>query len=235
MDLPSFPRVDLFAAGINALNATLVARSPKHDRGYTLIGLLIIGFVGGIGGGLTRDVLLNDVPGPLTDVKFLIACLAMGVLALALDQYSIRKGEYFRKRVLWVVKSFTLPWFAILGAHKALDHHLGIFAAIAIGVIATTAGGVLIDLFSGVTPEILRRAEHLVTTAILAAALYSGLAVGTHGAIPPFFITLIAAVVAFAFRLIAVRTHWEEIVPSERGSAPSNPRSYPWQQTNQTS
>lgn len=213
MDLPSFPRIDLFAAGVNALSATLVARSPKHNRGYTLIGLLIIGFIGGIGGGLTRDVLLNDLPGPLTDVKFLIACLAMGVLALLIDEYSIKKGDRFRKRVVSVVKSFTLPWFAILGAEKALEHDLGIFAAIVIGVIATTAGGVVIDLFSGVTPEIVRRAEHLVTTAILASGSYTVLAVFTT--VNPFFITLIAAGVAFAFRIIAVRTHWEEIVPGE--------------------
>jgi len=212
MDLPSFPRVDLFAAAINALSATLVARSPKHNRGYTLLGLLIIGFIGGIGGGLTRDVLLNELPGPLTHVSYLIACLVMGALALAIDQYSISKGDHFRKRVVSVVKSFTLPWFAILGAHKALDHDLGIFAAIVIGVIATTAGGVVIDLFSNVTPEILRRAEHLVTTAILAGGVYSVLAMTTT--VNPFYVTVIAVAVAFAFRLIAVRTHWEELVPS---------------------
>lgn len=61
MDLPSFPRVDLFAAAVNALNATLIARSPAHDRNYTLVGLLIIGFIGGIGGGVTRDMLLNEI------------------------------------------------------------------------------------------------------------------------------------------------------------------------------
>ena len=80
----------------------------------------------------------------------------MGLLGLAIYQYSASKGERFRTRTLAYFKSFTLPWFAILGAHKALDHNLGIFAAIIVGMIATTAGGVFIDLFSGVTPEIVR-------------------------------------------------------------------------------
>jgi len=92
MDLPSFPRIDVFAAGINALNATLIARSPSHNRGYTLVGVLIIAFIGGVGGGVTRDVLLNDLPGPLTHVVFLIACLLMGLLGLAIDAYSVRRG-----------------------------------------------------------------------------------------------------------------------------------------------
>ena len=44
------------------------------------------------------------------------------------------------------------PGIAMLGAHEALDHDLGIFAAIIIGLIETSTGGVFIDLFSGVTP-----------------------------------------------------------------------------------
>jgi hypothetical protein len=42
MNLPSFPNIDLFSAGINALNGVLVARNPSHNRGYTLMGLLIM-------------------------------------------------------------------------------------------------------------------------------------------------------------------------------------------------
>src|SRR5258705_9165071 len=146
MNLPSFPNIDLFAAGINALNGVLVARNPSHDRGYDVVGLLIMAFFGGIGGGVTRDVLLNDVPSPLKDPTYLVVCLAMGLLGLAIYRYAASKEEHFRTRLLAYFKSFTLPWFAILGAHKALDHDLGIFAAIVIGLIATTAGGVFIDL-----------------------------------------------------------------------------------------
>lgn len=65
MNLPNFPEVDLFAAAINALNGVLVARNPSHNRGYTVAGLLIMAYFGGIGGGVSRDMLLNDVPGPL--------------------------------------------------------------------------------------------------------------------------------------------------------------------------
>ena len=84
MNLPSFPNVDLFAAGINALNGVLVARNPSHDRGYAVVGLLIMAFFGGIGGGVTRDVLLNDIPSPLKDPIYLVVCVAMGLLGLAI-------------------------------------------------------------------------------------------------------------------------------------------------------
>jgi uncharacterized membrane protein YeiH len=213
MTLPSFPNIDLFSAGINALNGVLVARHPSHNRGYAVVGLLIMAFFGGIGGGVSRDVLLNEIPSPLKDPRYFVVCLLMGLLGLAIYRYADSKEEQFRTRTLAFFKSFTLPWFAILGAHKALDQGLGIFAAILVGLIATTAGGILIDLFSGVTPEIVRPSEHLVTTAVLASTVYTVIAVLGKGIVSFFPVTLIAVLVAFVFRVFAVREHWPQIVP----------------------
>ena len=213
MNLPSFPNIDLFSAGINALNGVLVARHPSHNRGYAVVGLLIMAFFGGIGGGVARDVLLNDIPSPLKDPAYLLVCLLMGLLGLAIYRYADSREERFRTRTLAFIKSFTLPWFAILGAHKALDHDLGIFTAIIVGLIATTAGGVFIDLFSGVTPEIVRPSEHIVTTALLASTVYTLLALQQKGSLTFFPVTLIAVLVAFLFRVFAVREHWPQIVP----------------------
>jgi uncharacterized membrane protein YeiH len=210
MDLPSFPHVDLFAAGINALYGALVARNPSHNRGYTVAGLLIMAFFGGIGGGVARDVLLNTIPGPLKDPIFLVVCLLMGILGLVIYHYTAARGERFRTRTLAFIKSFTLPWFAILGASRALEQDLGIFAAVVVGLIATTAGGVVIDLFSGLTPEVVKPAEQLVTTAVLASLVY---AVLVKSGLDFFYVTLIAVLVAFVFRLIATRRHWAGIVP----------------------
>jgi len=219
MTLPSFPNVDLFSAGINALNGILVARNPSHNRGYTAAGLLIMAFFGGIGGGVSRDVLLNDIPSPFRSPMYFVVCLLMGLLGLAIYRYLESKEERFRKRTLAYFKSFTLPWFAILGAHKALDHSLGIFAAILIGVIATTAGGVFIDLFSGVTPEIVRPSEQLVTASVLASGLYAVIAVHEKSSQTFFPVTLIAVLVAFLFRVLAVSEHWPSIVPLAAAAA----------------
>ena len=213
MDLPSFPNVDLFSAGINALNGVLVARNPSHNRGYTVAGLLIMAFFGGIGGGVSRDLMLSEIPGPFLQPIFLVVCVLMGLLGLAIYRWADSREEHFRTRTLAFFKSFTLPWFAILGAHKALEHDLGVFAAIVIGVIATTAGGVFIDLFSGVTPEIVRPAQHLLTTAVLASAVYALVVVLAPGSLSFFPLTLIAVLIAFVFRVFAVREHWRQMEP----------------------
>jgi len=213
MYLPSFPNLDLFSAGVNALNGVLVARNPSHDRGYTAAGLVIMALFGGIGGGVSRDLLLNDIPSPIKDPSYIFVCLAAGLLGLAIYRYAQSKEEHFRKRILAFFKSFTLPWFAILGAHKALDHRLGFFSAILVGLLATTAGGVLIDVFSGVTPEVVMPSEHIVTTAVLAGGVYAGVALLGKQSAHFFPVTLVAALVAFLFRVFAVRDHWPQIVP----------------------
>jgi uncharacterized membrane protein YeiH len=213
MNLPSFPDVDLFSAGINALNGALVASQPSHNRGYTAAGLLIMAYLGGIGGGVSRDVLLNEIPSPLKGPDYFIVCLLSGLLGMAIYRYAESKEERFRTRTLAFFKSFSLPWFAVLGAHKALDQGLGICAAIAIGLIATTAGGVFIDVFSGVTPEIVRPSQQLVTAAVLTSTVYTLIAVEMKDSSSFFPVTLIAVLVGFTFRVFAVREHWPSIVP----------------------
>ena len=212
MTLPNFPQLDMFSAGINALYGVLVAGQPSHNRNYTLAGLVIMAFFGGIGGGVTRDVLLNDIPGPFRDPYYLLTCFLMALLGLAIYRYAATREERFRTRTMAFLKSFSLPWFAILGAHKALEHGLGIWTAIVVGVIATNAGGVLIDLFSGVVPDIVKPSEQLVTASVLAGAVYTLL--WNFEKDKAFFpVTLIAVGVTFAFRVIAVRDHFPSIVP----------------------
>jgi uncharacterized membrane protein YeiH len=212
MTLPNYPQLDMFSAGVNALYGVLVAGQPSHNRGFTAAGLVIMAFFGGIGGGVTRDLLLNDVPGPFRDPTYLLVCLLMALLGLAIYRYLATKEESFRTRTMAYLKSFSLPWFAILGAHKALEHGLSIWTAILVGVIATNAGGVLIDIFSGVTPDIVKPSEQLFTASVLAGAVYTLLWQFTKG-MSFFPVTLIAVGVTFVFRVLAVRNHFPSIVP----------------------
>jgi len=213
MSLTSFPNVDLFSAGINALNGVLVARNPSHNRGYSLAGLVLMAFLGGIGGGVSRDLLLNEIPAPIRDWRYWVVCVLMGLLGVAIYRYADSREEHFRTRTLAYFKSFSLPWFAVLGAHKTLEHGLGFFSALLVGLLATTAGGVLIDLFSGVTPEIVRPCEHVVTTALLASGIYASIEILGKGSVPHFVATLISVLLSFTFRIFAVREHWPQIVP----------------------
>jgi uncharacterized membrane protein YeiH len=166
-------------------------------------------FFGGIGGGVASRRAAQGYP-RRSEPDHLVVCILVGLL---IGDLSVgRPGGWFRTGTLAFFKSFTLRGLQ-LGAHKALEHDLGIFAAVVVGLLATTAGGVFIDLFSGVTPEVVRPAEHLVTTAVISSTVYAVIAVQAQGSLEFFYVTLIAATVGFVFRVVAVKEHWKQMVP----------------------
>jgi len=206
--LGDFTTIDLIAATTNAFNGAVLARQPSHYRGYTVVGILLIAVFGGIGGGVTRDILLNDIPAALENSWYLILCAVAGFLALRIsgsldDARSARMFDF--------MSAFSLPWYAAVGANKALDAGLPYLACILIGVVGPTAGRFLIDVTSGVTPQHFVRGEWFVGTAILTSVVYVVADAGLGLSIWP--ATLIAFAVGFPFRVVARRLHWEEPLP----------------------
>src|SRR5262245_56575720 len=99
--------INLVAAGTNALNGAILARRPDHYHNFTVVGILLMALLGGIGGGATRDMIVNDVPSSFTNSSFIVLCLLAGVLGyyIAYD-----KGQLFREGLFQFATSFSLPW-----------------------------------------------------------------------------------------------------------------------------
>jgi len=212
--LGDFTVIDLIAATTNAFNGALLARQPSHYRMFTAVGILLIAVFGGIGGGVTRDVLLNDIPSALTNPWYLILCAVAGFLALRL---SGQLDQARTARVFDFMSAFSLPWYAAVGANKALEAGLPYIACILIGVVGPTAGRFMIDITSGVTPQHFVRGEWFVGTAVLTSVVYIIADAGLGLSIWP--ATLIAFGVGFPFRLAARRLGWEEPLPADEGGA----------------
>jgi uncharacterized membrane protein YeiH len=202
--------IDLIAATTNAFNGTLLARSPSHYKHFTIIGVALLGLAGGIGGGTLRDILLNEVPAPLVNPWYVFFCVAAILLALLI---AYNAGEKFRAGLLSFMTAFTLPWYAIVGADKAMTHHLGYGAAILIGVIGTTGGRWIIDLSCMKIPQQLVRGEFFVGTAALTALLYIVLRFSLG--VDIVLATAVAVLFGFGFRLLSLFMGWEEWEPSE--------------------
>jgi uncharacterized membrane protein YeiH len=213
-DFGSFTIIDLIAATTNAFNGAILARQPSHYREYTIVGILLIAVFGGIGGGVSRDVLLNDIPSALTNPLYLILCAVAGFLALRI---SGRLDEARTTRLFDFMSAFSLPWYAAVGCNKALDAGLPYLACILIGVVGPTAGRFLIDITSGVTPQHFVRGEWFVGTAVLTSIVYVIADAGLGLTIWP--ATLIAFAVGFTFRLLARRMQWEEPLPRNQEGA----------------
>lgn len=203
----NFTIIDLIAATTNAFNGALLARQPGHYRKYTIMGIILMAVATGIAGGVSRDVILNTIPGALKNPAYIILCMSAGIVALLLNYFA---GAKFQHGFLQFLTAFSLPWYATQGAAKALDADLRFWPAIVIGVIGATAGRFLLDIISGVTPLQFVRSEYFVGSAVISASVF---VVCDRLGLSIWPATLIAFAFGFAFRLAANRWRWEEPLP----------------------
>jgi len=205
----SFTLIDLIAASTNALNGALLARRPDHYKNFTVVGVLLMALLGGVGGGVTRDVLLNKIPGALTNPAFITVCLIAGVIGYRI---AFAEGQLFREGLFQFMTAFSLPWYAIVGAQSAAEAKLPVIGILAIAVIAPTAGRYYIDVSSGVPPKQFIKGEWFVATALLTGIIW---VICDAAGLGPWPAALISFAIGFTFRVAALYQGWEEPLAKE--------------------
>ena len=154
--------------------------------------------LGGLGGGITRDVLLNKIPGALTNPAFITVCLIAGVIGY---KVAFAEGQLFREGLFQLATSFSLPWYAIVGAQAAAAARLPALGILALALIATTAGRFYIDVSCGVPPKQFVSGELFVATALVTAAVW----IACHAAgLGPWPAAGISFAVGFTLRVAAL-------------------------------
>ena len=205
----SFTTIDLIAASTNALNGALLARRPDHYKQFTVVGILLMALLGGLGGGITRDVLIGKVPSALTNPAYITLALLFGALGYYL---AYGEGQLFREGLFQFMTSFSLPWYAIVGAQAGVKAGLPVLGCLFLGLVGPTAGRYYIDITSGVTPKQFIRGEWFIGTALLTALVWILVyqaGAGTWAAAG------ISFAVGFGFRVVALFYGWEEPLANE--------------------
>jgi len=185
--------LDLLAVVPSALAGALVAARAHFD----LTGIFGVGLLSGIGGGILRDVLLNQLPVAFKSPWYILTALACA-LVIALTARRI-------ERFFWLVVVFdaaALGLYGVTGVNKGLINGLAVLPAVVLGLIAATGGSVLRDLTLSRPPEIFQRGQLYATAALAGVVTYAvlfKLGVGETAT------ALIAAAVTFAVRIGAWR------------------------------
>jgi uncharacterized membrane protein YeiH len=198
---PIFTTVDLIGVFVGALSGALVARSRTD---FDVIGVGGLALASGIGGGLIRDVLLQQGPPlALTHIGYLIMVFIASLIGF-LFSFS-GKVERPLRRALLVIDAIALGDFAVAGTLRALDAHLGILPAILLGIIGATGGGILRDLLLGIPPVHFQKGNLYVVVAIFASMLAL---VGIASGMPRLLATMLAIVLGAALRILSLRFGW---------------------------
>lgn len=137
--------LELAACLTGGLSGAMSAVRARYD----LTGCLVVAFVTGLGGGITRDILLQDVGIYAFQNPSLIVCTLIGGIIVF---YFGRLATYLDPIVDLLDNTSVAIW-AIIGAGKSLNAGLGIIPSILLGTITAIGGGIMRDVFMNRSPE----------------------------------------------------------------------------------
>jgi uncharacterized membrane protein YeiH len=149
------------------LTGALKARSSSMD----IFGAFVMAFATAYGGGTIRDVLIGRYPiGWMNDYfAFLLIFLATFIAFL----FKRNIGKFHR--ILYITDAIGLGLFTIGGIEISLDNHINNVYAVLMGVISSTFGGLVADIISNKTPDLLKRGEIYATASAIGGTVYLSL------------------------------------------------------------
>lgn len=161
-------------------------------------GAYVIGLITAIGGGTTRDLILDVIPFWLEDIKYLITT------AFALLVLIILKNRLFRwKNTLFIFDAIGLGLFTVTGLIKSLAFGLPIWASVIMGVVTGALGGVIRDIIINEVPLLFRKDLYAIAS-IMGGIMYY-ICDQFEVLIP--YQEIIAVLTVIIIRIIAIKFH----------------------------
>ncbi|MGO2539654.1 trimeric intracellular cation channel family protein [Specibacter sp. AOP5-B1-6] len=210
IDLPLL--LDLLGVFFFAVSGSLLAAR----KGFDLVGSVFLGSVVGLGGGVARDVILDQgPPAAFENQLYLLPPLA----AAALVYFTVQNVQR-NARLLLMFDAGGLALFCVTGAVKALDAGMNPVAAILLGVTTAVGGGMLRDITANEVPKLFNPKDLYAIPAFVGAGLATGLwSLGWLNLLTG----ALAAVVVFLLRLLSLHYGWHAPLAA-RSWAPRLPR-----------
>jgi uncharacterized membrane protein YeiH len=189
--------LDLCGTFVFALSGAAAGIKQRFD----LFGVLVLSFVAANSGGIIRDLLIGAVPPPgISDWRYIAVPVLAGLVAF----YAGAVVERLQDSVQ-IFDAAGLALFAVSGAEKALNFHLGPVTSVVLGMLTGIGGGIVRDILTNRIPAVLRGDIYAV-----AALAGSAVVVAGHQLqLPGTATTIAGAILCFALRFFAIRRSWQ--------------------------
>ena len=188
-----------------AVSGAMVAIQKKVD----IFGVIFLGVITSFGGGLTRDVLLGNVPPAMFNnttylVCSVIATLVVFLIASCFKEYYI-KHELIFDTINNIFDALGLGAFSVVGAKVTMlsGTDANAFLIIVMGMITGMGGGLLRDLLVREIPFVLNKRVYAVA-AMLGATAYYILTAFTYS----WLAMIVGVFVTFSLRMLSTIFKW---------------------------
>ena len=149
MDLPFIEIIIILSTLAFAISATSSAMRKHLD----IFGIIIIAFVGSVGGGTLRDILIGNTPVSLLKNTATINTVVVGIILTLIASRLLKKVNY----TLFIFDAIGLGLSTIVGVQKGMDMHFVPGVCVALGAVTGCFGGVIRDILLNEIPLIFRK------------------------------------------------------------------------------
>lgn len=168
-----------------------------QQKGFDYWGMFLMSLITGTGGGVLRSLMIGDTPPAiLEDPTYIMVAMVAVPIVFYFPSALLR----FRRQVS-IMDALGLGIFACIGARVASNNGLDWWAAMGMGTVTATFGGVIRDVMRNETPLIFRK-EIYGTAALIGAGfmlLIEFFGVDKQSSM------FIAALVGAGIRLLAIK------------------------------
>jgi uncharacterized membrane protein YeiH len=195
---------DLVGVAVFAASGGSAAVAKRLD----VFGVVFVGCVAALGGGILRDIVINQSP-PLAFADWRYGATAAGasLLVFFYHPHLVRI-----RRFVLLLDAAGLGLFTATGTLKALDVGVPLVGACILGMVTGIGGGLLRDLLTGEIPVVLRSEIYAVAALVGAVAT----ALGRRLDAPSLAMLLGAAALTFAIRVVAMARNWSAPIAKPR-------------------
>ena len=152
---------------VAALSGAILGRQPSRVS-YDFVGVAVFAFVLGLGGGITRDVLLGNLPPlALRSPWYVVTVIAAVITVLVVGRW-IQVDSW----TFILLDALALGLYAVIAAQLAIEFGLPDIGAITVGFLAAVTGGAVVSLLRGETPQILQPSQPYALLAVVGATVY---------------------------------------------------------------
>lgn len=191
--------LDFTGVAVFAATGALAASRKRLD----LVGFVFLAAITGIGGGTLRDLLLGRLPVFwIENPAFIGVCALIAIVVF----FSAHLIEYRYRLLLWL-DAAGMAAYCVMGTTIALEFGISPYAAIVMGVLTATFGGIFRDILSAETSVILSD-EIYITAALLGSVSYVVL---LSFGIEKTIAVIIAISLAFSLRAAALTLGWKTV------------------------
>ncbi len=200
--------LDAAAVLVGALSGVFVARERRLD----VVGYVALSILGGLGGGLVRDTIMQ-----CGDVYMLSSPYAIPMAVIAGIVGFLFPNELMRHPNLYEwVDIVSVALFVVAGSDKAIRYDLGPWAVVLMGTVTGVGGGMMRDVFLGDTPRIFQRSNLYAICAVAGSLSYLLLEAVIPMGRP--IAAIVSVLLVIALRRISL--HYNVLSPADGDIAP---------------